>query len=165
MTSASQDDTIANLLHICAAPLIQDNIVVSLGHSGRLAANHLLSGDRIWNLPISGIHTPTLAGDYLFVVDDMGVLFCIKKNTGKLKWKAALPENKEKCRASSWTQPLIVGGSLLILTNSGDFCFFDIQDGHLIKTFPSKAQAPASLMVVDKILYVFSNRGALYAFG
>ncbi|GHS92513.1 hypothetical protein AGMMS49949_04710 [Alphaproteobacteria bacterium] len=165
MTASSQDDTAANVLHIYASPVIAGNLVFVLGHNGHLSANALHSGARVWSVPFSGIHTPALAGNWLFALDNEGAAFCFEKTTGKLRWRSALPENKAKKRPKNWTAPLVLGGHVVVVTNSGDLVFFDAKDGRVVQILPSRVNNPSAAIVVDKVLYVLSSDGYLYAFG
>lgn len=165
MTPQFQDDTVGNLLHVYASPVINDDYIFILGHGGRLVANHSISGNRIWNVNFSGLHTPAVIGNWLFAIDNEGYVFCFEKNTGHVRWSTSLPENIEKKKPASWTDPLIAGESVIFVTEDGDIVFLNTQNGHISRIIRSDIRKPSAAIVVNKILYVLSSQGYLYAFG
>jgi outer membrane protein assembly factor BamB len=165
MTSQFLDDTVGNLLHVYASQVVSGDYIFTLGHGGRLVANIATSGARAWSAKFSGLHTPAVIGEWLFTTDDNGCVYCIEKATGKVRWTAALPLNVDKNRPRMWTNPIIAGGTVLIVTEYGDIAFFDVEDGHSVRTIRSRAKEPSSAIIVDKHLYVLSGMGYVYAFG
>jgi outer membrane protein assembly factor BamB len=165
MTSQFLDDTVGNLLHIYASQVISDDIIFTLGHGGCLTANSANSGSRIWSAKFSGLHTPAVIGDWLFATDEAGYVYCVQKSTGKVRWAAALPEGSEKRQPRTWTSPMVAGGTVVIVTEFGHIVFFDAADGHIVNTLKSGAKEPSCAIIVDKVLYVLSGLGYVYAFG
>jgi outer membrane protein assembly factor BamB len=165
MISQFQDDTIGNLLHVYASQVISGEHVFTLGHGGRLTANHITSGDRAWSVTFSGLHTPAIIGEYLYVTDDNACLYCINKETGKVRWSTSLPENEDQRKPVNWTNPIIADRAVLLVTEHGHIVFFDAGSGKIIRKIESLVKNPTSAVVVNKVLYVLSNQGYLYAFG
>jgi outer membrane protein assembly factor BamB len=165
MVPSLQYETTATMLHICAAPVISGGLSFVFGHGGRLVANDMMSGNRVWDLDISGISTPAIAGDWMFVTDWESRVFCIEKSTGKVKWRTHIPEDKYGNIATNWTKPIIAGNTLVIATNGGIVAFFDINTGKTVKVIKTTAWAPSSAIVVEGVLYILSGDGSVYAFG
>src|SRR5690606_38349517 len=57
---------VGTLTDVDADPIIDDGRVFALGQGGRMAAYELLTGQRIWELPLAGISTPAVSGDWIF---------------------------------------------------------------------------------------------------
>jgi outer membrane protein assembly factor BamB len=166
MTSQFQDDIVGNLLHVYASQVVSDGMVFTLGHGGRLSANYVTSGDRVWSATFSGMHTPAVIGEWVYVTDETACVYCIHKRTGKVRWRAVLPSNSDAMRDPvSWTSPLIAGGTVLFVTEYGDVVFYDASDGHIVRKISTAIRTPATAVIVEKTLYVMSNQGILYAIG
>jgi outer membrane protein assembly factor BamB len=165
MVPSIQNETIATMLHICAAPVITGNLVLIFGHGGKLTANNLTSSERVWSLDISGMSTPIAAGDWIFAIDEESRVFCIEKATGNIKWQSNIPEDKKGKIAVSWTKPILAGNALITVTNNGEIVFFDINTGKILKIIQSKAIDPSSAIVVNEVLYILCANGKIYAFG
>jgi outer membrane protein assembly factor BamB len=193
MVLASKDDTVSNITHICASPVISSDKLFILGHNSKLKAMHLKSGEPIWDVPLSGINTPAVVGNWLFAINSNGIIFCFEKNTGRLRWQTTFPEyfdemqkarsdsktdtkkandkdentkkRKKVKRPRSWTNPIVAGDSVILVSDLGDIFFFNAADGNLVRTIPSKIKSPSAAAVIDGVLLVLSSDGSLYAFG
>jgi outer membrane protein assembly factor BamB len=160
-----QNETVATMLHIYAAPVVSDGLAIIFGHGGRLSANNVTSSTRSWSLDISGLATPAVSGNWAFAIDNQSCVFCIEKNTGNIKWKNTIPLDKRGKQALNWTKPIIGGNALIVVTENGLIVFFDVNTGDVIKTIQSSATSPSSAIIVDSVLYVLSLNGNVYAFG
>lgn len=165
MTPQFADDTVSSMLHIHASPVIQGDRVFVVGHSGSLTATHLLSGQELWSVPFSGLHTPVASGDWLFAVDAQGYLYCFDQATGRVRWSAALPDDADHKRPTHWTAPLLAGDCILIVTDFGNIVAFDASTGKVARVLKSRALSPSSAIIVNQQLFVLSGQGRLYAFG
>ncbi|MDR0625581.1 MAG: PQQ-binding-like beta-propeller repeat protein [Holosporales bacterium] len=165
MTSLSQDETAATVQHICASPVISDGVAIILGSSGNLVANHIVSNRIVWKLPLSGLVTPAVSGDWVFMIDNSGRVFCIEKKTGKIKCRAVLPANKEEKAPEGWTAPILAGNAVVVVSDGGKVVFFDVNSGKIVRVIESRATNPVAAIVVDEVLFVSTKDGELYAFG
>lgn len=165
LTPHSLDYTIANILHIYASPVMSDNLAIILGNGGKLTANDIITGERVWSLGIHGLQTPVVIGKWMFVLDSDGRVFCIETHSGKVRWYSSVKMNEKKLRIKAWTAPLVAGNAVITALNDGSVLFFDVADGHLIRSIDSKAFDPIQSVLVDNVLYVLSENGFLYAFG
>src|SRR4029453_6132390 len=58
-----------------------------------------VTGQRLWELNVAGIATPSVAGDWLFLVADDAKLIAVARNSGKVRWITQLPRwQKEKSK-------------------------------------------------------------------
>lgn len=165
LIAPNQDDTVANMLHICAAPIMSHDTVIVLGNGGKIIANDLTSGEHLWSLPFSGLRTPAVSGDWIFLIDANTLAVCIEKRSGKVRWHCSiLPENLTST-VKSWTAPILAGNAMVCALDEGTLVFLDTSDGHVIQTLSSKMHNPVTSIVVDKVLYVLSQNGKIHAFG
>ena len=84
-----------------------------------------LEGDsfkEVWRIEDHVAHIPCLLAidDHTYMVEDNGILSCIETTTGKLAWKARLPDVQGKIFGS----PVSDGKSIYVLDESGNLhCF------------------------------------------
>lgn len=165
MTSEFLDDTVGNLLQIHASPVLCGHRAFILGHGSRLTALHALSGNREWYVSFSGLNTPAAAGNWLFATDSSGYLFCFDQATGKVRWSSALPDSQNKKRPRTWTDPLLAGGCVVLMTDDGTLVAFNAATGKLVRTLKTVASRPSAAVIVNHQLLVLSSGGDLYVFG
>lgn len=122
LARTSISTSVASISDVDASPLIENGRVYAIGQGGRMVAMDLVSGTRIWELTIGGIETPALGGDWLFVVTDEAKLYCIAKNSGKIRWITQLPrfiDRKSKNKPIQWSGPVLAGSRLLMVSTRG----------------------------------------------
>src|SRR3546814_8521632 len=57
----------------------------------------LVSGQRLWEINIAGISTPSVVGEWVFAVTSDAKLLCVARATGKIRWISQLRRwEKEK---------------------------------------------------------------------
>jgi outer membrane protein assembly factor BamB len=165
MISQFQDDGVGNLLHVYASQVVSDDIVFTLGHGGQLVANQCISGARLWGIAFSGLHAPAIIGDWLFAIDDNAFVYCLQKATGRGRWYTQLPRNENNVVPSKWTNPIIAGNCVVVVTDAGDIVCLDANSGRELRTIKSDIKDPSDAVVVKNTLYVLSSKGYLHAFG
>jgi outer membrane protein assembly factor BamB len=110
-----QENTLSD---IRALPVIDDGLVFTITNAGRMAATDLATGRRIWDREMSGIQTPWVVGQYVFVVTEDHELVALLKETGGIRWVSDLPElDKTEDR---WLSPRLADGRLLVAGTNGD---------------------------------------------
>lgn len=166
LSRTSISTSVASISDVDASPLIEAGRVYAIGQGGRMVAMDLVSGQRIWELTIGGIATPALGGDWLFVVTDEAKLYCIAKNTGKIRWISQLPrwiDPKTKNKPIQWSGPILAGGRLLLTSTRGVLLNVGIADGKIgtqVKAGKSFFLAP---LVADNMLLTLDVAGNIGA--
>ena len=132
-----------------------------------MASYELVSGQRLWELNIAGISTPTVAGEWVFVVTDDAKLLCVTRASGKIRWISQLKRwNSEKKRKGTirWNGPVLAGGRLLLVSTGGDLVYANPADG-VTQSFHKWGHSMSLRPIVaNNILYVLSDDGRLTAF-
>jgi outer membrane protein assembly factor BamB len=167
LSRTSISTSVAALADVDADPVIDRGRVFAIGQGGRMASYELVSGQRLWELNIAGISTPTVAGEWVFVVTDDAKLLCVSRASGKIRWISELKRwqnAKKRSGAIRWSGPVLAGGRLLLVSTGGDLVYANPADGS-VQVF-HKWNHPMSLrpIVVNNILYVLSDDGRLTAF-
>jgi outer membrane protein assembly factor BamB len=165
LSRTSISTSVSTLSDIDASPIVDAGRVYAIGAGGRMVALDLITGQRLWELNISGISTPTLAGDWLFVVTDDAKLLCIARNTGKVRWMTQLQrwrKQKNKSGQITWTGPVLAGGRLILANSVGQLVNVSL-DGKIGNK--GKVGDPVSLppVVANNTLYILTNKGRLSA--
>ena len=70
---------------IVANPLYYDGVIYVISQSGVAAAFDLDTSKKFWSIPIGGFETPTISGETIFIIGNMGQLAAIDKNSGRLR--------------------------------------------------------------------------------
>jgi len=168
LSRTSLSTTVGVLTDIDADPIIDHGRVYALGQGGRMAAYELVTGERIWELNIAGISTPTVAGDWLFTLTDDAKLLCIARSSGKVRWIAQLNRWHNQAKKTGaqlfWTGPLLAGDRLWVANNLGEIYTVSTLEG-TAQRFGSVG-GPVSLapVVAKSTLYVMTDEGTITAF-
>ncbi|MFM9940036.1 MAG: PQQ-binding-like beta-propeller repeat protein [Hyphomicrobiaceae bacterium] len=139
-------------------PVVDGGTVYGVGHSGRMVATGLKSGERIWSLNVPGIQAPAVAGEFVYVVDTGGSLMAITRRDGKVLWTTKLPG------ASTWSGPTLAGNKLWLTSNTGQLIGVDASTGK--PDTPQAIGAPTYIapVVAGGKLFVLTDKARLIAF-
>ncbi|HKT85153.1 MAG TPA: PQQ-binding-like beta-propeller repeat protein [Novosphingobium sp.] len=158
---------VGSLTDVDADPIIDSGSVYALGEGGRMAAYELVTGQRIWELNLAGISTPSVAGDWVFTLDDKAQILAIQRNTGKVRWLTDLKryrKAKKKKDPVFWVGPVLAGNRLWIANSLGEVSTVDPASGQVTpftKLKDSVSQAP---VVANQTLYILDDSGRITAF-
>ena len=154
------------LTDIDADPIIDRGRVYALGQGGRMAAYELVTGQRLWELNLAGISTPAIAGDWIFVLTDDARLFCIARNTGKVRWRTQLTrwkKEKKKKGPVFWTGPVLAGNRLWIANTEGEVMAASLNDGSVSRFAKLGDSVSLAPVVANNTLYVLDDGGTIIA--
>jgi len=167
LSRTSISTSVASLTDIDADPVIDRGRVFAIGQGGRMASYELVSGQRIWEINIAGISTPSVVGEWVFVVTDEAKLLCIARATGKIRWISELQRWKNKKKKTGvfrWTGPLLAGNRLILVSTYGDMIYVDPATGTVQSTHDMHDSMSLSPVVAGNMLYVLTDGGKLTAF-
>src|SRR5690606_15817484 len=158
---------VGTLTDVDADPIIDDGRVFALGQGGRMAAYELLTGQRIWELPLAGISTPAVSGDWIFTLTDDARMLAIQRLTGRIRWITQLqayrdPEDREG--PTFWTGPVLASNKLWVASSRGALFALDVATGGA--TEYGDIGSPVSLppVVADRVMYILDDSGRITAF-
>lgn len=144
---------------IKANPVIDNDKVYAIGNGHTFAAIETRTGERIWDLPISGNYQPVVSGKYVFVISDDSTLYAIDNENGKIIWQQKLPlseGNKENLFA---LRPLLVDGYILATISDGRVFKISATDGTIVDITDLGDEIFVSPIVANKHL-IFSTANA-----
>ena len=163
LSSLLSVDSISSIPHVRARPVIKDNAVYLISHGGKLVKVDLLSGIRSWQKEFSGINTPAVVENSLFLITVPGELVALNSGTGDVYWAVKLPKPTDN-KYVVWTGPLAVKDRLLVCGNNGEILCISPKNGkvsHTLRENDSFVQPP---ILVNERLYVLGESGTLYAY-
>jgi outer membrane protein assembly factor BamB len=159
--------SVSSLSDIDADPVIDNGQVFAIGQGGRMVALELTSGQRMWELNISGTSTPWVAGDWVFVVTSDAKLLALHRTTGRVRWINQLPRwrnEKAKRGAISYAGPILAGNRLILASSQGAIINIDPLTGSFQSQTTVEAGISLPPIVANSTLYVLDDSGRLHAF-
>lgn len=159
--------SVSTISDIDAEPVIDGSQVFAIGNGGRMVALDLLTGQRQWELNISGANTPWVAGDWVFVLTDDAKMIAIKRDTGRVRWLSALPEfrNPEKRkRRIRYVGPVLAGNRLIVAGFNGMLYSLNPVDGSIVTEQDTGYGTGLSPVVANNTLLILDGEGRLKAF-
>lgn len=159
--------SVSSLADIDAAPVIDQGRVYAVGQGGRTVAIDLGTGRRIWAQNFAGISTPSIAGEWLFLVTDDAKLVCLSRATGNVRWISQLKgfdNEKKRSGAVTWFGPVVAGGRLMLTNSDGDLVSASVTTGELTNTIENGTPFNLAPIVANNILYVLDMKGRISAY-
>ncbi len=159
--------SVSSLTDVDADPVIDNGQVFAIGAGGRMVALDIVSGQRMWELNLSGISTPWVAGDWVFVVTSEDKLMCIYRQNGHVRWISQLPQYekpKSKKGDVDYSGPVLAGGRLILTASNGQVIQVDPATGNFESQFGVGAPASLPPVVADSTLYVLDDDAKLHAY-
>ena len=158
-------NSLSQIKDIIANPILHNEILISIGFQGRLIANNINNGFRLWELPISSDITPLATDDYLFTISQENVLFAIDISKGDILWTIDLNSKYKLDSDDKLISKLLLNNVIHVFTSFGDIIKFDARDGAFIETLNNQIEnLSIPPIVVNKKLYVVSNNGILISY-
>jgi outer membrane protein assembly factor BamB len=167
LSRTSINTSVGSLTDVDAGAVIDQGRVFALGQGGRMVALELVTGQRAWELNIAGISTPSVAGEWVFVVTDEAKLLCVSRGTGKVKWVSQLRRftgKKNKGQPVSWSGPVLAGGNLWLVNTEGEMQSVSPETGAVGGITELKAPVSLAPIVANSTMYVLTNDGRIVAF-
>jgi outer membrane protein assembly factor BamB len=167
LSRTSMSVSVSSLADIDAEPVIDQGRVYAVGQGGRMVALEIVSGQRLWEQNISGISTPWVAGEWVFVVDSDARLLCLARGTGRVRWIGQLPRwrnEKKKKGPIRWTGPVLAGNRLWMLSSEGAIAAVNPADGAVGATITTKQSFTLPPVVANNTLFTMGDDGTLTAY-
>jgi outer membrane protein assembly factor BamB len=166
LSRTSISTAVTTLSDIDAEPVIDQGRVYAIGQGGRMVALELVTGQRIWEINVAGIATPWVAGEWVYVVNDVGQLLCIARATGRVRWITQLRRyrdiNDKKGRVG-WVGPVLAGDRLVLVNSLGEIANVSPYDGSVQSTVPTGMPVSLAPVVANSTLYILHDNGQLTA--
>jgi len=157
---------VGTLTDVDADPIIDSGRVYALGQGGRMAAYELVTGQRIWELPLAGISTPAISGEWIFTLTDDSRLLAIARSTGKVRWVTQLarwrnPKNERG--PIFWTGPVLASNRLWVASSEGEVQSLDVMTGTAAPFTELNDPVTLPPVVANNTLYILDDGGRISA--
>jgi outer membrane protein assembly factor BamB len=157
---------VGTLTDVDADPIIDNGRVYALGQGGRMAAYELVTGQRLWELSLAGISTPSVAGEWVFTLTDDARLLAIARTTGRARWVTQLEQWRNPNKETGpifWTGPALANNRLWIASSEGIVLSADVMTGTTAEF--ADLNNPVSLppVVANRTLYILDDSGRITA--
>jgi outer membrane protein assembly factor BamB len=154
---------LSSIADIKALPVIDKGIVFAISFAGRLVAIDERSGSRLWQREISGIQTPWVAGNHLFVLSTENKLIALGRDTGSVRWVTDLPRMEDK-KPIILNGPLLAGGRLILAGTDGRVFEISPETGEILKKWDAGDNIALPPIIAGGTLYMLSQNGTLSAY-
>jgi outer membrane protein assembly factor BamB len=158
---------VGTLTGVDADPIIDQGRVYALGQGGRMAAYELLTGQRIWELTLAGISTPTVVGEWVFTLTDDAQLLAIQRNTGRIRWLTQLDrwrDVEDREGPIFWQGPVLASGRLWIASSRGYVKSVDVMTGEATDFTRLNNGVSLPPLVANNMLYILDDDGRIHAY-
>ena len=162
----TQFGALASLSDIQGSPVIDRDRVYAISHAGRFVAINLRTGDRLWEQDISGVQTPWVAGNFIYVLTTDGDLLCLSRRDGRIRWVRVLPryeKPKKRERPIFWSGPILVSDRLLVVGSHGEALSISPYTGRVLGRIALPGGVKISPVAAGDTVYVLTNDGDLVA--
>ncbi|MFO0541275.1 MAG: PQQ-binding-like beta-propeller repeat protein, partial [Phenylobacterium sp.] len=179
LSRASRTNALSEIRDIAGRPVIYQGDVVAISHSGVLSSTDLRTGQTRWTLPITGITTPWVAGDVIYVVDRTGKLYCLARETGLAYWVRDLGEGREKRGGflgfgggsdpkkpgvkPVWSSPILAAGRLLLASNTGEMVAVNARTGEVERSVMLGESVTVGPIALGETVYFVTDEARLIA--
>lgn len=159
ISQPSGSTEIAKLNDVDSTPVVEGNLVYSIGYNGSVVALDLSNGQTVWRKILGSIHSLAVDTDRLFVIDQDDNVQAIAKNGGGELW------TQSDFTHRLLTDPVIYQNYVVFGDFEGYLYWLNAESGELVaKTQVSSSGLISKPLVVDNKLIVQAKNGDIYAF-
>lgn len=166
LTKNSQLTSLSTLNDIAGSPVIDRGLVYAVSHAGQLVAIDIRSGERVWEVAVTGLQMPWVAGDFIYLVSVDSELVCVSREHGAIVWVSNLQKHenaKKKKGRISWAGPVLVGDHLVLVSTHGQLIKVTPDDGTVVGKKKISGGSVVPPVVADEKLFVLTEKGKLLA--
>jgi outer membrane protein assembly factor BamB len=148
-------------------PVVDRGTVYAVGHSGRMIANDLIDGARLWTQDISSSGSPWIAGDFLYLVTSGSELSALSREDGRIRWATALPRYRRPDTLEgpiTWGGPVLGSDRLIIVSSTGDAVAVSPYTGKMLGSLRLSDAVFLPPVLASESLFFLTDDGALVAY-
>ncbi|GAA0733813.1 PQQ-binding-like beta-propeller repeat protein [Sphingomonas japonica] len=167
LSRTSISTSVSSLADIDAEPVIDQGRTYAVGQGGRMVALDIATGQRLWEQNISGISTPWVVGEWIFLVSDDARLMALSRGSGRVRWISQLRrfrDEDDKKGPISWTGPVLAGNQLLLVNSLGEIQSVSPTDGTIGSTVDTRQSFTLAPVVANGTLFLLADDGRLTAY-
>jgi outer membrane protein assembly factor BamB len=167
VVAVRRTEAAASLPAVTASPIIDRGRVYIVGHSGVLVAVDLRTGQRVWDVPVSGVYTPWIAGDFLYAISIDSEIVCIDVRSGRLLWVTQLPrfeDEDDKEGRIVWAGPVAASDRLIVAGSNKQLLSLSPYTGAVMSRLELDSPATLPPVLTNGAMYLLNDDGELAAY-
>lgn len=165
--AAAGSTALSDIAGVRAPPAISGGRVIAVGVGGLSICIDLRSGRRLWELETGGTEAPWVAGDWVFLTNDVGQVAAIGRDSGQVRWVTSLRPPARGDRRPDPIQlsaPVLAGGRLLVGTGREEIVSIDPLTGEVQGRTPASGSVTMQPIVAGNMVVAATDGGDLVAF-
>jgi len=162
--STSSDIKSGSFVDIDSAPLVVGNKIFVINHQGVLAAYSTFSGERIWDIEVSGGKNLWYADGYIYLVNNNSQLIAVNTEVGGIAWIKQLDQYKKperKIGKYNWVGPVLAQNRLLVAGEHGVLLSISPKNGEILDKTDILQGVSHSPVVAHDTVYTITQSGKL----
>lgn len=166
LSPSRRTDPVSSISHIRGRPVIDRGLVFAVGHSGRMVAFDLASGNRVWEQPIGGLYGPWVAGDFIYVISNESELVCLVRRDGRVRWVRPLQrfeDEEDRTDPIRWAGPVMATDRLLVAGSHGEVWSVSPYTGSLLGRMEVSGSVAIPPAVANQTVYLLTDEADLLA--
>jgi outer membrane protein assembly factor BamB len=166
LTRTGNLTSLSELNDIAGRPVIDQDRVFAISHSGRFVSIDLRTGERVWTRDVPGVQTPWLAGDYIYLVTTEQEVVAMSRRDGRIHWLTKLDrweDPDDRTEPIEWSGPVFAGGHLILVSTTGDGVEISPTTGEVVGNFDLPGKTLIAPIVAGGIVYILTDNGTLEA--
>jgi len=163
LTKTGSLSSLAQLNDISGRPVVYDNKVYAISHGGRFSSLDLKTGARVWGRNITGVQTPWVVGDTIFVLSLDNKVMALSRNSGKVRWIISLDDVVKGDKKLQWSGPVLAGGRLWLVSSKGQALTLSPQSGKSLGTLSVGGSMFIAPIVANNTIYFLTDSADLIA--
>ncbi len=157
---------LASLNDIDGEPVVDDGKVYATSHAGRIVAEDLRTGERLWERNLGSLQTPWVAGDFIYMMTLDNDVVCLGRENGRVRWVRQLQRYKDQKKRKdpiTWAGPVLAGDRLVVTSSHGYALSISPYTGEILSGMKLSDKSFLPPVVADGVLYILTNDGDLLA--
>lgn len=167
LTRTARFTALSGLDDIAGRPVIDEDRVIAVSHSGRMVSIDIRTGERVWTNNIKSTQTPWVAGDFIYLVTLDAELLCISARDGRIRWITKMKQyrdKKDKDDPIQWAGPVLAGDRLYVVSSREQLVGYSPFTGEEVYRTELRDDAFLPPVVANKTLFVLTDDGYLTAY-
>ena len=173
---------------ISASPVVLDDRLLITSYSDQIVMLNANTGQQLWQKRIGAVTVPWVAGKAIFLQGNDNRLYALDINSGGIRWienpnqllalalerenalldqrdgSQAVELSIDKVPVLSWSPPIMLADTLIIISESGHVLGISPQDGRVIGLWQIDQGTQQIPIVVNQQLMVLTLDGQLIAY-
>lgn len=167
LTRTGAMSSLTELNDVAGRPVIDRGRVYAVSHEGRMVSIDARSGERVWTRNISGVQTPWVAGDFIFLVTTEAEVVCLSRRDGRVRWITQLQrfeDPEDRSGPIEWSGPVLAGDRLVLASSEGALASLSPYDGEVLGTLDIGEAVYIAPIVARGTLYLLTDDADLVAY-